>query len=146
MHPGTEETVPGCIIWNYRMDHGRRTRGRRVDARKRIYAKGVEDKKRARSIHAVVDAGEIVLFLARLSIYSSLMNQVWLFLFLPRPRARLLLWAGRFLSVPPRLHPGIKRERERRGEGSEKERYFRATFGLSLARAPEFFSQLVFLI
>lgn len=64
-------------------------------------------------------------WLFRLSIYSSLMNQVWLFLFLSRPRARLLLWAGRFLSVPPRLHPGIFREGERKG-GRKKKRESRA--------------------
>lgn len=78
---------------------------------------GVEDKKRARTIRS--GGWWIVLFLARLSIYSLLMNQVWLFLFLPRPRARLLLWAGRFLSVPPRLHPGIKSERGR-GDGERE--------------------------
>lgn len=104
---------------------------------------GVEDKKRARAIHS--GGWWIVLFfwISRLSIYSLLMNQVWLFLFLPRPRARLLLWAGRFLSVPPRLHPGIERKRERRKEGREREmlsRYVRPVSTATLSRAPEFFS------
>jgi len=108
--------------------------------------------RKERELYAVRES--FCFWLFRLSIYSLLMNQVWLFLFLSRPRARLLLWAGRFLSVPPRLHPGIfreeKREREREKRREKERENSRATFGLSLyvgnSCAPEFFSQLVFLI